>query len=245
MSSGPVSLARALSKLGVCSRREAVRWIEAGRVQLDGKVVHTPDRRVDLRWARIDVDGQRVREEDKKRLVGILNKPEGYITTRVDDAGRPTIYDLLGDLGDYAFPVGRLDRDTSGMLVITNDNQLGNRLTDPEQHVPKTYHAQVRGLPAPEVLQVLREGVLLDDGMVTQPARVRSLGGARGGSAWIEITLTEGKNRQVRRMCAAVGHEVEELVRVRIGTLDLGDLAPGEWRRLVDDEIKKLEDRSW
>jgi 23S rRNA pseudouridine2605 synthase len=229
----------------VCSRREAVRWIEAGRVQLDGKVVTTPEKRVDLRWARIDVDGRRVREEDKKRLVGILNKPEGYITTRSDEAGRPTIYDLLGDLGEWAFPVGRLDRDTSGMLVVTNDNQLGNRLTDPEQHVPKTYHAQVRGLPGSDVLQVLREGVLLDDGSMTLPARVRSLGAARSGSSWIEITLTEGKNRQVRRMCAAVGHDVEELVRVRIGTLDLGDLAPGEWRRLTDDEIKRLEERTW
>jgi pseudouridine synthase len=124
--------------------------------------------------------------------------------------------------------------------VLTNDHRLGERLTDPDAHVPKTYHARVTGLPDEASLRVLREGVPLERGLVTRPARVRVLGGARGGSTWLEIVLTEGKNRQVRRMCAAVGHDVIELVRVRVGGLDLGDLRPGEWRRLEKGEVSRL-----
>jgi pseudouridine synthase len=137
------------------------------------------------------------------------------------------------------FPVGRLDRDTSGLLILTNDHRLGERLTNPEAHVPKTYHALVEGIPEAEALRVLREGVPLD-GSVTRRAQVRALGSPRGGSTWLEIVLTEGKNRQVRRMCAAVGHEVRELVRVGIGRLQSVDLAPGEWRQLTPPEIAAL-----
>jgi 23S rRNA pseudouridine2605 synthase len=238
---GPLSLARALSKFGVCSRAEAERWIAAGRVSVDGEVVRGPARRIDPRRHRVTVDGRSV-GDGTERVVLALNKPAGYVTTRVEPGGRPTVYDLLEAVGRWVFPVGRLDRDSSGLLIVTNDHRLGQRLTDPGQQVPKTYHARVDGVPSETVLRALREGLTLGDGTRTRPARVRSLGSGRGG-AWLEIVLTEGKNRQVRRMCAAVGHEVRELVRVRIGGLELGDLAPGQWRRLGAEDLALLEAR--
>jgi pseudouridine synthase len=140
--------------------------------------------------------------------------------------------------------VGRLDRDSSGLLVLTNDHRLGQRLTDPEAHVRKRYHARVRGVPGSEALDALREGVPLGDGTVSRPAEVRALGTAQSGSSWLEIVLTEGKNRQVRRMCANVGHDVQELVRVAVGELVLGELAPGQWRQLSPAEVARLAGRA-
>ena len=236
---GRLSLARALSKFGVCSRKEAARWIEAGRVRVEGEVVRWPARRIDPRHDRVTVDGAPV-GDFTDRFVLALHKPVDYITTRTDPTGRPTVYALLGDVGRWVFPVGRLDRDTSGLLILTNDHRLGQRLTVPEAHVTKTYHVRVRGVPDAATLAALREGVPLPDGTLTRPARVRPLGAARGGATWIEIILTEGKNRQVRRMCATVGHDVEALVRVAVGELALGGLALGEWRRLGAEEIARL-----
>lgn len=235
---GPLSLARALSKFGVCSRREAERWIEAGRVRVGDEVVRSPRRRIDPSRERLSVDGSPVGDLTET-LALALHKPVGYITSRLDPGGRPTVYDLLGGVGRWVFPVGRLDRDTSGLLVMTNDHRLGHRLTAPGR-VPKTYHARVRGVPDQEALRALREGVPLGDGSVSRPARVRSLGAARGAGAWLEIVLLEGRNRQVRRMCAAVGHEVVELARIGIGGLRLGGLAPGKWRRLTRGEVAGL-----
>jgi 23S rRNA pseudouridine2605 synthase len=237
---GPLSLARALSKFGVCSRREAERWIEAGRVEVDGRAVRVPQRRIDPRRHRVAVDGLRV-DDHSEWVVLALHKPVRYITTRVDPGGRPTVYDLIRDVDRWVFPVGRLDRDSSGLLLLTNDHRLGQRLTDPAHRVPKTYHVRVEGLPDAAALRALAEGVPLGDGSVSRPARVRALGAARGGQAWLEVVLTEGRNRQVRRMCAAVGHEVQELVRVAIGGLALGPLAPGRWRRLTPAEVHRLE----
>jgi 23S rRNA pseudouridine2605 synthase len=222
----------------VCSRKEAARVIEAGRVRVDGQVVSWPLRRIDPRRERVTVDGRRV-GDDTERIVLMLHKPKGLITSRTDPGGRPTVYSLLGDVGRWVFPVGRLDRDTTGLLLLTNDHQLGQRLTDPEQHVPKTYHARVAGVPSAEALRVLREGAPLGAGETARPARVRSLGSRRDGT-WLEIVLTEGKNRQVRRMCAVVGHDVLDLVRVRVGRLGLGDLPPGQWRRLGAEDIARL-----
>jgi 23S rRNA pseudouridine2605 synthase len=236
---GPLSLARALSKFGVCSRAEAARWIEAGRVEVDGRIVRWPSRRIDPRREEVRVDGRRV-GDDTERIVLVLHKPAGYITSRGDPGGRPTVYDLLGDVGRWVFPVGRLDRDTSGLLVLTNDHRLGQTLTDPEAHVPKRYHARVRGVPSAEALRALREGVPLGDGTSSRPAEVRPLGSPKEGSSWLEIVLTEGKNRQVRRMCAAVGHDVQDLMRVAVGGLVLGSLGPGEWRELAPTEVARL-----
>lgn len=188
------------------------------------------------------MDGRRV-SEGGERVVIALHKPVGLVTTRVDPGGRPTVYDALRGLPRWVFPVGRLDRDSSGLLVFTNDHWLGERLTSPRAHVPKTYHARVRGVPDAEALATLRDGTTLDDGVTTRPATVRVIGAARGADApscWLEIVLTEGKNRQVRRMGAAVGHAVLELVRVAIGRFRLGTLAPGEWRALTPAEVAAL-----
>jgi 23S rRNA pseudouridine2605 synthase len=235
---GRLSLARALSKFGVCSRKQAERMIEAGRVRVGGKVAHWPARRIDPRRDVVSVDGRRVRDETE-RIVIALNKPVDCITTRSEPGGRRTVYDLIGDVGRWVFPVGRLDRDSSGLLILTNDHRLGERLTNPESHLPKTYHARVLGVPSAEALRALREGVPLDGGL-TRRAEVRVLGSARGASTWLEIVLTEGKNRQLRRMCAGVGHEVLDLVRVGIGRLKSLELAPGEWRQLAPHEVEAL-----
>jgi 23S rRNA pseudouridine2605 synthase len=231
----------------VCSRREAERWIADSRVRVNGALERTPSRWIDPVHDRVVVDGRRVGDE-RPRVVLAFYKPKGVVTTRADPQGRATVYDALGDVGSWVFPVGRLDRDSSGLLILTNDHRLGERLTSPDHRVPKTYHARVAGVPDAEALRALREGLPLDDGTLTRPAKVRVLGTPRGGpdtsraegSTWLEIVLTEGKNRQVRRMGAAVGHEVLALVRVRIGRLDLGDLAPGEWRELGPEEVKSL-----
>ncbi len=238
---GALSVARALSKRGVCSRREAERWIEAGRIAVNDRPERDPARWIDPLRDRLSVDGRPLQGEPP-RVVIALHKPPGLVTTRVDPAGRPTVYAALGELGRWVFPVGRLDRDSSGLLILTNDHRLGEQLSSPDHHVPKTYHARVRGVPDREALRALREGLPLDDGVVTRPARVRLLGG-RPGSTWLELVLTEGKNRQVRRMCAAVGHEVLELVRVAIGRLTLGGLAAGEWRELRPAQIALLDAR--
>jgi 23S rRNA pseudouridine2605 synthase len=207
---------------------------------VDGREERDPARWILPRESEVRVDGALV-SDATARVVIALHKPVGLVTTRVDPGGRKTVYDALGDVGRWVFPVGRLDRDTSGLLVLTNDHRLGERLTSPAHHVPRTYHARVRGVPDAEALRALREGLPLDDGALTRPAQVRLLG-SRGGATWLEIVLTEGRNRQVRRMGAAVGHEVEELVRVRIGSLALDelDLAPGEWRELTGDETARL-----
>jgi 23S rRNA pseudouridine2605 synthase len=217
-----------------------MRRIADGRVRVDGRLVRNPSFRVELGRARLELDGEPVRER-RTSLVLALHKPAGHVTTRVDPGGRPTVYDLIPQLDRFVFPVGRLDRDTRGLLILTDDHRLGQRLTDPLHHVAKTYHAHVAGVPAEDALEVLRRGITLpDDGTPTRPARVRSLGVAKDGGAWVEIVLTEGRNRQVRRMCAAIGHDVRDLVRVAIGSLDLGDLPAGEWRRLAPDEVARL-----
>jgi 23S rRNA pseudouridine2605 synthase len=237
---GALSLARALSKFGVCSRREAERWIAAGRVALNGREVRDASRWIQPEHDRVSVDGRPVGDETPRVVIG-FHKPTGLVTTRVDPGGRPTVYAALGDVGRWVFPVGRLDRDTSGLLILTNDHRLGERLASPDAHVPKTYHARVAGVPEESALLALREGLPLEDGTPTRPAQVRVLGAVRG-STWLEIVLSEGKNRQLRRMCATIGHDVLELARVRIGGLDLAGLglASGEWRELRPEEIKLL-----
>ena len=235
-----MSLARALSKLGLCSRAEGVRLVEAGRVRVGGKVVRSPAHRVDLKRDAIALDGRRTTEAEVERVVLAYHKPRGLITSRSDPGGRPTIYDALKDLPAWVFPVGRLDKDTSGLLILTNDHRLGQKLTDPDAHVAKRYHVRVRGVPSAEAMAALREGVSLGDAEPTRPARVSPLGAPREGGSWLEITLTEGKNRQIRRMCATVGHDVVDLVRVAIGGFELGDLPPGEWRRLGKGEVALL-----
>jgi 23S rRNA pseudouridine2605 synthase len=222
---------------------------------VNGREERSPRRPVDIHRDQILVDGRPV-AEDVRRLVLAFHKPPGHVTTRVDPGGRATVYESLRDLDLWVFPVGRLDRDTSGLLILTNDTLLSRRLTDPEGHVARTYHALIRGHPDGETLLALREGVDLGGGALTRPALVHLLGSPRAtswvdpaapktratedGRTWLEIVLTEGKKRQVRRMLANLGHDVLTLVRVRIGRLGLGDLAPGEWCALGPEEEEAL-----
>lgn len=242
LSRATLSLARALSKFGVCSRKQAQGVVAEGRVSVNGRRETNALRFIDPGLDRVSVDGSRVGDLTAVTVVA-LNKPKGYITSRTDPAGRPTVYHLLAADPSlpWLFPVGRLDRDTSGLLILTNDHQLGQRLTDPQRHLPKTYHALVRGGPSRQALDALREGLLLGDGFApTRPAGVRDLGRRRGGDAWLEIVLTEGRNRQVRRMCAAVGHDVLELVRVAIGAFAPRDMAAGAFCRLSPAQVLEL-----
>jgi 23S rRNA pseudouridine2605 synthase len=233
-----VQLHRALSKLGWGSRTEARNWIRAGEVCVNGRVVTDP-----LSW--VDLDSQRIsRRGAPAQAVGAvtlaLHKPRGFVTTYRDEHGRKTVYDLLPPGLPYVFPAGRLDADSEGLLILTNDSRLSVRLTDPECHVPKTYHVTVSGQPGEEVLEILSQGVDLPDGR-TRPARVRLLQGGQTTSV-LEIVLTEGRNRQLRRMAAAVGHKVRRLVRVAIGTLELGEMPPGACRKLNPNEVARLVD---
>jgi len=231
-------LARLLSKAGLCSRAVAAEWIRAGRVRVDGVVVRDPERLAPER-ALIALDGVRLRAAE--RSYWALHKPRGYVTTRRDPEGRATVYDLIEGLGEWLVPVGRLDRETSGLLLLTNDTQFAERVTNPESHVRKTYRVTARPRLGDEALARLRTGVVLHDGP-TRPATVRKLGD-RGPCTAFEITITEGRNRQVRRMVQEVGARVDKLARVSIGAVSLGDLAPGKVRRLTAPEVRALAGR--
>jgi 23S rRNA pseudouridine2605 synthase len=226
-------LAKYLAHAGVASRRAAEEIVAAGRVTVEGDLVTDPARDVD-ETSRVCVDGRPLRGPEP-RVAYALHKPLGVLSTARDPHGRATVVSLIGREELRLYPVGRLDAQTTGLILLTNDGELANRLTHPRFEVPKTYRAKLGGGPigAP-ALRALRQGVLLEDGL-TAPARVRKLGRSE-----IEITISEGRNRQVRRMCDAVGHPVAELARTRFGPLSLGDLAPGEYRRLSSRQLGRL-----
>ncbi len=225
-------LAKYLAHAGVASRRAAETMIAAGRVRLDGAIVRDPARDAG-EDNRVEVDG-RLLSGPETRVVYAVHKPVGVHSTAHDTHGRPTVVELVGE-ERRLYPVGRLDADSSGLILLTNDGELANRLTHPRYGVPKTYRVRVGGGSVGErALQALRTGVQLDDGK-TAAAQVRRLRGDL-----IEFTIREGRNRQVRRMCEAVGHPVLALERVRLGPVALGDLKPGASRRLSQAEIAKL-----
>ena len=230
------TLDRVLSKAGVGSRVEAARWVRDGRVTVNGRLVRDPDHWVDIKRDRVRLDGRPLRTRERVYL--LLYKPVGYLTTYRDPQGRPTVYDLIADVGTFVSPVGRLDLDTSGLLLMTNDTQFAERVTNPSSHVPKTYLVKASTRLDDEQLQRLRDGIELTDGP-TRPARVERL---RDSAKYthFEITLTEGRNRQVRRMVEALGAKVLKLVRVRIGSISIGTLPIGTWRRLTDAEVRAL-----
>jgi 23S rRNA pseudouridine2605 synthase len=230
------TLDRVISRAGFGSRSDARKWIGAGRVSVNGKVVRTPDQWVDVKRDRVLLDGKPLRE--LKRVYILLYKPRGYITSYKDPQGRPTVYDLIRDAGQWVGPVGRLDQDTSGLLILTNDNDFADFLTDPEHHVPKTYLVKTSSKLDEAALQKLRDGVELDDGP-TRPAHVKLLRESASAS-FVEITLTEGRNRQVRRMIEWVGSRVRKLVRTSIGAIEIGDLEIGKWRELTTAEVAAL-----
>lgn len=230
------TLDRAISKAGLGSRTEARSWIGAGRVRVNGKTIQTPDHWVDLDRDRITVDGKPLATRD--RVYILLNKPKGYITTYKDPEGRPTVYDLVPEIDQFIFPVGRLDLDTSGLLLLTNDAQFAERIMNPDFKVPKTYLVKSSTRLSDEQLDRLRNGVDLSDGP-TRPAIVQRVRDSEKYS-FIEIIITEGRNRQVRRMIEALGSKVLKLVRVAIGSIGIGDLEVGKHRILTPDERRDL-----
>jgi pseudouridine synthase len=222
-----------ISKAGVGSRTQARSWIHAGRVTVNGRVVENPDHWIDFRRDRIAFDGKPLRVQE--RVYILLYKPTGYITTFRDPEGRPTVYDLIGDVETFVSPVGRLDQDTSGLLILTNDTQFAERLTNPEHKVRKTYLVKCAGLMSDEALEQLRRGVELKDGP-TLAARVRRVRDS-AKNTHIEIAITEGRNRQVRRMIEAVGSKTLKLVRTAIGPIQIADLKIGAWRTMTPEEV--------
>lgn len=242
---GGERLSRFLAHAGIASRRHAVELIHAGRVQVNGVIVTTQGTRIHPEHDTVRVDGKPVRSSTRQIYI-LLHKPTGYVSTADDPQGRPIVLDLLpAELRALrVYPVGRLDIDTSGLLLLTNDGDFALRLTHPRYSMEKHYHALVQGCPSEGSLAALRSGVTIttDKGRShkTAPARVHLLRQA-GNDCWLELTIHEGRKRQVRRMLTAVGHPVLKLIRVGIGPLELGDTPAGEWRYLTGEEVKALQ----
>jgi len=211
-------------------------WIRVGKVRVDGRVVTDPFSWVDLDRQQVTRKGEPTKSAS--RLMIAVHKPIGVVTTRRDERGRKTVYDLLPAGSPWVFPAGRLDADSEGLLILTNDSALAVRLTEPSQHVPKKYLVTIRGMPTDETLNRLRRGIRLNDGP-TRPCKIRVIH-SDSESTVVEMTLTEGRNRQIRRMCHAVGHRVKRLVRIGIGKYPLGDLKPGECRELNGGDVRQL-----
>jgi 23S rRNA pseudouridine2605 synthase len=232
------TLDRVLSKAGLGSRTDARFWIKVGRVKVNGKIIKDPGHWVKLDTDRVDFDGKPVQIDEIARVYIVLNKPRGYLTSYKDPEGRPTVYQLIAGIIEFLVPVGRLDLDTSGLLLMTNDTQFAEFVTNPQSKAPKTYLVKASTLLSDEQLDRLRAGLDLDDGP-TRPAEVRRLRDS-GKYTHFEMTITEGRNRQVRRMVEALGSKVLKLVRVAIGSLEIGGLEIGKWRALTPEEVISL-----
>jgi 23S rRNA pseudouridine2605 synthase len=232
-----VGLARALSKLGFCSRSQGFTLVREGKVQLNGTVARNPEAPVRMGVDRIAVEGQKVAAAEKVYVM--LNKPRGIVTTADDEKGRETVYSLLPHDWNWIAPVGRLDKASEGLLLLTNDPEWAARVTDPQTHVDKMYHVQIKAMADEQMLNALRNEIR-EGGEILRAKRVERL---RSGekSSWLEITLDEGKNRQIRRILGAIGVEVLRLVRVAIGPLQLGELTKGAYRNLTPEEKKYLD----
>lgn len=238
-------LQKVLSQSGLASRRAAEKLIAEGRVTVNGHTVREMGLKADPAVDDIRVDGRRVKAARRHRYI-LLNKPVGFVTTRSDPQRRPTVIDLLDGVREYVYPVGRLDYDTEGLLLLTNDGDLAARLTHPRHEVERTYEARVAGVPDERAIGRLRRGIPLD-GRRTMPADVTLLnpgkrpgGGRHENTGMLLLTIREGRNRQVRRMLEAVGHPVRSLKRVRIGALSDRRLKPGQWRELTAVEVAAL-----
>jgi pseudouridine synthase len=230
-------LQKVISHAGIVSRREAERLIVDGRVVVNGCVVTKLGTKVDPRCDVIKVDGRLVKSFPEKVYI-VLNKPAGYVSTLKDPQGRPVIMDLLDDINTRVYPVGRLDYDAEGLLLLTNDGELAHRLQHPRYKIRRTYEVKVKDVPTDDALSRVRKGIRLEDG-VTLPAKVTFLKKTMK-NCWLKITLSEGRNRQVKRMFEALSHPVMKIKRVKFGALGLGSLKRGQYRHLVKDEVKKL-----
>lgn len=236
-----VSLARALSKLGVTSRTLARKMVLSGRVTVNGRTLTNPETRVHPERDKIALNGKVVVRVERHYFM--LNKPVGVVTTRSDEKGRPTVYGLLKDRGSWLFPVGRLDKDSQGLLFLTNDTRWANALTDPSSRIEKVYEVRLDRKMEDQDLERFQSGLTLDDGTRTRPARIKRL--SRTTGSWVEVAITEGKNRQVRRMMTTLGYETLELVRTRIGPVALANLREGETRPLTQAEVRALSPDSF
>ena len=233
-------LQKLISQAGVASRRAAEKLIAEGRVTVNGETVTEMGTKADPAHDDVRVDGRRIKSTERLRYI-LLYKPAGYMTTRSDPQRRRTVLDLLRGVREYVYPVGRLDYDTQGLLLLTNDGDLAAKLTHPRHQVDRTYEVYVSGMPDEEAIDRLRRGIPLD-GRRTLPADVLLVNkGRRDHKGVLIITIREGRNRQVRRMLEAVGHPVDSLRRIRFGPLSDRGLRPGEWRELTDAEVEKLK----
>jgi 23S rRNA pseudouridine2605 synthase len=235
-------LQKILSAAGLASRRTAETLIAQGRVSVNGRTITELGTKADPDADDIRVDGRRVRAAQRKRYI-LLNKPRGYVTTRSDPGKRPTVMDLLKRVKEYVYPVGRLDYDSEGLLILTNDGDLAARLTHPRHEVERLYEARVRGVPDERTIQRLASGVIVE-GRKTAPANVklaRRIDAESGPQAILLIGVHEGRHRQVRHMCDAVGHPVIRLRRVRIGPIRDEQLKTGHYRELTEEEVKRLK----
>jgi 23S rRNA pseudouridine2605 synthase len=238
VTSRKVGLARALSKLGFCSRARAAQLIRKGQVRVNGAIRRDPETPVHPGKDRIEIDGQRIAASEEIYLA--LNKPRGIVTTASDEKGRDTVYSLLGADLPWVAPVGRLDKASEGLLLLTNDSEWAARVTAPETHLDKTYHVQVGRIADAPLLEALKNGIRTQEG---ETLRVKAASLLRQGerNSWLEIILAEGRNRHIRRMLETLGIEVLRLVRVAIGPLALGDLPKAAVRRLTADEKLMLD----
>jgi pseudouridine synthase len=235
-----IRLQKIISQAGIASRRAAEKLIAEGRVTVNGETVRELGSKADPASDDIRIDGRRVKSAERQRYI-LLYKPAGYVTTRSDPQRRRTVIDLLAGVREYVYPVGRLDYDTEGLLLLTNDGELAVRLTHPRHEVDRTYEARVAGMPDDEAVGRLRTGIPLD-GRRTRPADVVLVNkGRRDREGIVLITIREGRNRQVRRMLEAVGHPVRSLRRTRFGPITDRRLKAGEWRDLTDREVEKLK----
>ncbi|MEA3544200.1 MAG: pseudouridine synthase [Thermodesulfobacteriota bacterium] len=234
-------LQKLISQAGLASRRQAEKWIESGKVLLNGRPAKLGDK-ADLTVDKVLVDGQVLNPAQEKVTV-LLNKPRGYVSTLKDPENRRLVTDLVADIPQRLFPVGRLDYNTEGLLLLSNDGDLAQQVSHPRHHVDKTYLVKVRGSLTARMVRRLEQGLSLDDGK-TAPAKVDKIR-ISGSSCWFELTIHEGRNRQVRRMCEVLGLTVVRLKRIRLGFLDLQDVATGHYRRLSAGEIEKLRKHEW
>ncbi len=231
-------LQKVMARAGIASRRRCEEMISSGIVKVNGKVVTELGTKVDPYRDKIVVAGEPLILNSRKRYI-LMYKPRGYITTLSDEKGRKKVTDLLRGVPERVYPVGRLDYDSEGLLLLTNDGDLTFALTHPRHRVPKTYLARVTGVPETAKLEQMAKGLVLEDGL-TAPARVRLLE-SREGNALLEITIHEGRKRQVRRMCEYIGHPVLRLKRTRFGNLSIENMRPGQYRHLTGEEVKCLK----
>lgn len=234
----PHNIIRLISKSGLCSRKQALELVQAGKVKINGKLTLDPGHKI--KWPdQILVNGKPLPKVNKRYI--LFNKPAGYVTTRKDELNRPTVYEFLKDISDWVFPVGRLDRDSEGLLIFTNDSKLGNILTDPHYKITRTYEVQIAGdLKEEDIERILKKGIDIGNGEKAHPTSLKILSKI-DFSTWVEVCLEEGKNREIRRLFRALNRHVKRLIRTKYGPFKLDSIDPGKWIEInkIPPELSK------